>query len=238
MDYRESHKQRGASYDKYLEEDAISNYMTGIEDTLLKMVVPSLFPDTAPVYLDFACGTGRITNIVASMTARSYGVDISESMLEKAKLKCPNTQFFHMDITKDSLNIESIDLITSFRFFGNAQDELRMDVLSELNKLLKKDGYLLINNHRNPWGLKYLLGRLTGGKRELDLSPSKLKKMLKNSGFKIIKVYGIGTWIFRNSLAQSKYLNANFSKYLEVISKLPGAYLISPDSLIVAKKYK
>ncbi|MCP5245875.1 MAG: class I SAM-dependent methyltransferase [Burkholderiales bacterium] len=238
MDYRESHKARGASYDKTLEEEAISNYMTRIEAGLLRKIVPVLFPETPPKYLDFACGTGRITSIVAAMSTHSFGVDISESMLEKAKLKCPDTQFFHMDITKDSLNLEPLDLITSFRFFGNAQDALRADVLLALNKLLKKDGYLLINNHRNPWSLKYMLGRLTGGKKKLDLSPVKLKKLLNDNGFKITKVYGIGAWIFRNSLAQTKYLNSKFAKSLEAISRFPGTYLISPDSLIVAKKYK
>ena len=238
MDYRESHKERGASYDKALEEEAISNYMSVIEDDLLRTIVPTLFPGMSPRYLDFACGTGRITSIVAPMSAHSFGVDISESMLKNAKLKCPDTQFFHMDITKNPLNLEPVDLITSFRFFGNAQDALRADVLPELNRLLKKDGYLLINNHRNPWSLQYMLGRLTGGKRELDLTPVKLKKILNANGFRITKVYGIGTWIFRNSLAQTKYLNSKFAKSLEVISRLPGAYFISPDSLIVAKKYK
>lgn len=238
MDYRESHKQSGTSYDKNLEEEAISAYMTKLEDTLLRTVVPSLFPDSPPVYLDFACGTGRITKVVSPMSARSFGVDVSESMLEKAKLKCPDTQFFHIDITQNSLKLEPCDLITAFRFFGNAQDALRVNVLFEFNRLLKKEGYLLINNHRNPWSLQYLLGRLTGGRNELDLSHIKLKKMLNDSGFKIVKVYGIGAWIFRNALAQSKYLNSGFAKYLESISRLPGAYLISPDSLIIARKYR
>ncbi len=236
MDYRESHKHRGDSYDERLEEEAFSAYMTKVEGALLRTIVPQLFPDANPVYLDFACGTGRITTIVAPMSARSFGVDISESMLEKAKLKCPATQFFHMDITRNPLNLESIDLITSFRFLGNSQDALRIEVLTELNKLLKKDGYLLINNHRNPWSLNHLLRRLTGVKGDLDLSPRKLKKILKDTGFRITRVYGIGTWIFRNSLAQSKYLNSHFAKPLEVISKLPGAHLISPDSIIIAKK--
>lgn len=48
MDYRESHKQSGTSYDKNLEEEAISAYMTKLEDALLRTVVPSLFPDSPP----------------------------------------------------------------------------------------------------------------------------------------------------------------------------------------------
>ena len=120
MDYRESHKQRGSSYDKYLADEPFSAYMTEIEHNLLRRIIPSLFSNTLPTYLDFACGTARITSVVSPLTKLSFGVDISESMLEKAKDKCQNTNFIHKDITKDSLDIEQVDLITSFRFFGNA----------------------------------------------------------------------------------------------------------------------
>jgi len=238
MDYRESHKQRGDTYDEYLMCEPISAYMTKIENSLLKSIVPPLFPNALPVYLDFACGTGRITSVVSPLSKNSFGVDVSDSMLEQAKKKCPNTEFINKDITENSLNIEPVDLITSFRFFGNAQDSLRSKVLDELNKSLKMDGYLLINNHRNPWCLQNTLGRLTGGKNELDLSPSKFKSLLNENGFRIKKTYGIGAWIFMYSLAQPKYLDSSLSHYLEFFSKLPGAHLIAPDALIIAQKYK
>lgn len=238
MDYRESHKQRGSSYDRYLADEPFSAYMTDIEHNLLRRIIPSLFPNTLPTYLDFACGTARITSVVSPLTKLSFGVDISESMLEKAKVKCPSTTFIHKDITKESLDIEPVDLITSFRFFGNAQDSLRSEVLAKLNILLKKDGYLVINNHRNPWSLKYMLGRLTGGESELDLSPRKLQSLLNKNGFRIKKTYGIGAWVFRNSLIKPRLFNSKLAGNLELFSKLPGVHLISPDAIIIAQKYK
>ena len=39
------------------------------------------------------------------------------------------------------------DLVTSFRFFGNAQDELRSSALAAINRHLRPQGYLIINNH-------------------------------------------------------------------------------------------
>jgi SAM-dependent methyltransferase len=235
MDYRESHLQRGKTYDEYLENEPLSAYMTRIESSLLQRIVPSLFA-TPPTYLDFACGTARITSVVAPMASTSYGVDISESMLEKAKIKCPNTEFIHRDITKEDFNIAPVEMITSFRFFGNAQDALRSEVLPKLNKLLQKDGYLLINNHRNPWCLHYALRRLTGGRKELDLSPAKLKRLLNENGFTIVKSYGIAAWIVRAALIKPKYFNSSIVRYLEPLSRLPGLHFISPDALIVAKK--
>lgn len=77
-----------------------------------------------------------------------------------------------------------------------------------------------------------------GGESELDLSPRKLQNLLNKNGFRIKKTYGIGAWIFRNSLINSKRLNSKLARYLELLSKLPGVHLISPDAVIIAQKYK
>ncbi|SFK81998.1 Methyltransferase domain-containing protein [Nitrosomonas aestuarii] len=236
MDYRESHQQRGENYDELLAQEPISAYMTRIEKDLLANIIPVLFPNSMPAYLDFACGTARITSIIAPLSQRAYGVDISAGMLEKAKEKCPHTAFFNADITRDVLDIEPVNLITAFRFFGNAQHSLREEVFAALNRLLQKGGYLIINNHRNPWSLRAVLGRMNGATIDLDLTPVKLKKLLNDHGFIIKKTYGIGTWIFRSALEQPKYLDSSMARHLEHVSSLPGSYLISPDAIIVARK--
>ena len=64
--------------------------------------------------------------------AESHGVDISESMLGAARAKCRNTQFVCADLTNSDAEPGPFDLITSFRFFGNAQDELRTAVLTAI----------------------------------------------------------------------------------------------------------
>lgn len=236
MDYRKIHLDRGEEYDDNLAQEPFSLYMTQIEQSLLKKIIPSLFPDKIPAYLDFACGTARITSAVAPMSKISYGVDISASMLEKAKTKCPNTTFINTDITQEPLEIDPVNLITSFRFFGNAQNDLRIEVLTVLNKLLKKEGYLIINNHRNPWSLRNILLRMNGGKTDLDLTPVRINKLLIDHGFAVKKSYAIGTWVFRSALAQSKHLHSTKAHILERFSGIPGVSLISPDTIIVAQK--
>ena len=54
--------------------------MAKYEEEYLRDMIPRLTRGGGR-YLDFACGTGRITAIVAPLVGESVGVDVSESML-------------------------------------------------------------------------------------------------------------------------------------------------------------
>ena len=84
-DYRHSHITKGDEYDSALDSNPWDAYMHRVEAAFLQEIVPNLFAEK-PRYLDFACGTGRITSVVAPMTAECTGVDVSESMLAEARL--------------------------------------------------------------------------------------------------------------------------------------------------------
>ena len=88
-DYRDSHASRGDSYDARLAGQPFDAYMARWEAWWLPRLVARLHPDGVPRYLDFACGTGRITGIVAPLARESVGVDVSESMLSRARAKIP-----------------------------------------------------------------------------------------------------------------------------------------------------
>ena len=102
--------------------------------------------------LDFACGTGRILNYLQHRFNNLTGVDVSPEMLGVTKSYLPNINVIKADLTKNNIfkeEAKSFDLITSFRFFLNAQDSLREEVLQELSKIIKPNGYLIVNNHGN-----------------------------------------------------------------------------------------
>jgi SAM-dependent methyltransferase len=172
MSYSESHKDRGDQYDGYLAGNAFDNYMAVWEARRVREIVNRLFPGGVPRYLDFACGTGRMTSVIAALAQHVTGVDVSESMLAHARNKLPAVRFVCADITKSTADIgaEKFDLVSAFRFFGNAEHELRLEVLHALGKLLPPGGYLLINNHRNPGSVAARLRLLAGGHSELDLT--------------------------------------------------------------------
>src|SRR5262249_20822281 len=160
------------------------------EQRILGAVVPRLFPCRVPRYLDFACGTGRITQFLETFAEESYAVDVSEKMQEQARRKCSRTTFFLGDVTRENLAITRANLVTAFRFFANAQDDLRRGVLEALFKLLLPHGYLIINHHRNRWTLGNLLQALRFRKVEEDMSYFHLARLLRATGFQLVRTYG------------------------------------------------
>lgn len=234
-DYRQSHLQRGDSYDATIAAAPFDYYMAQLERDYLMKVVPTLFPSERPRYLDFACGTGRITQTVAPMTAEANGVDISPSMLQEAQRKCPNVRFVHADLTRAEIDLGQFDLVTSFRFFGNAQDELRINVLRTLNRLVRNGGYLIVNNHRNPYSAASTALRLAGIDSGLDLTHSKFKRLLRTHGFEIERTHPIGVWMFRSKLMVADPQSAR-AKRLEAIFGRSMFTPIAPDAVLICRK--
>ena len=86
-------------------------------------------PRTPLVHLDFACGTGRILEYFAGRVDSSTGVDVSDSMMEVAGRWPPKAELIEADLTQnDVLGDRRFNLITAFRFFPNAEPELRQAV--------------------------------------------------------------------------------------------------------------
>lgn len=234
--YRLSHLEKGAEYDLELTNDPMSAYLERVERMYLTTIIPRLFPNGIDRYLDFACGTGRITNIVTPFAKDAWGIDISESMLKIACNKCPNVQFVCEDITDHILESGPFDLITAFRFFGNADQELRFSALQALSKIMRANAYLIINNHRNPLSLLALAQKSFGIKHDMDLTFFKLKKLLLKFGFKIKTAYGIGFWIFRSKVIPIGEIEGGYTQMLEHIFHGQLFALLSPDFIVIAYK--
>ena len=180
LDYRASHQGRGVDYDAALKADPWSAYMHDREARLLSSIVPRLMMQGRRKRrsLDFACGTGRITRLIEPFAAESIGVDVSESMIEQARRKS-RTSTFHLI---DAFDVEqwagSFDLITAFRFLGNADDASRRSALSLWRRLIHPQGRLIVNNHRNPRAPMYAVRRWRGEGATLDLTHGKLVRLL------------------------------------------------------------
>ncbi len=97
-------------------------------------------------------------------------------MIEMARSKVPGVSFHVCDLTKDDVELGAFDLVTSFRFLGNAQDELRESALAAIVKRMSPGSYLIADSHRNPRALHELLHRITGGADHcMDLHLGKLR---------------------------------------------------------------
>jgi exosortase A-associated hydrolase 1 len=236
-DYRDSHQQRGDSYDEFISSSPADAYMDKWEALSLKEILARLL-DGRKIgrYMDFACGTGRITKVMEAYATESIGVDISESMIARARENTASTSFVHADLTREDPELGIFDVVSSFRFFGNAQDDLRHDALKAITRYLDVGGLLIINNHRNPNALKTLLFSLGGGSHDLDLTHAKLKEILASHGFQIVMCRTIGFWLFRDALASTVALDSWYSRVFESIFKFGLFSRFSQDTIVVARK--
>jgi SAM-dependent methyltransferase len=242
LDYRHSHFRDGTEYDAELDGNPLDAYMSRCEADVLARLVPRLFPSGVDRYLDFACGTGRITSQMEAIARQSFAIDVSPGMMAVARRRCARTDFIRCDITLEQPVIEPVQLITAFRFFGNAQQELRVAALRGLHRLLADDGYLIFNNHRNPRSIRNLCVRLTDEGlpdyrgRHIDLDYWTLRRLIAATGFRIVRTIGVGFWIVRAALERSEILRSPVARALEPLSRLPLLAPFCPDAIVVARR--
>lgn len=236
-DYRQSHLQKGADYDAALNDGSFNAYMTAREAILLPQIVRRLFPARPPKYLDFACGTGRITSLVAPLARESYGVDVSASMISEAVRKSPQTRFCVQDLTSSSLDDQDFELATAFRFFGNAQPELRQSVMKAVARHLSPGGYFVFNNHRNRGSWHAKLQRAVGRYEDIaDLDYQGIQQLLTNAGFSIVGTVGIAWWLMMHRLDSPRVFKSPLTRLIEPISEWPAVAPCCPACIIIAQR--
>ena len=96
--------------------------------------------------LDFACGTGIITNQIADNVKEILAIDISLKMIEVAqrkanKRKIKNIQYMQTSIFDDKFIKESFDVILAFNIFHLVKNTEK--VLKRINDLLKTGGLII-----------------------------------------------------------------------------------------------
>ncbi len=158
--YTDSHKGRGSDYDANFDRLPFRSLMWEME----QKVLASMVRDTrANVVVDLACGTGRISALLSENLpqARIVGVDVAESMLNVARKRVPGVDFRCADVRGLSTVVAdgSVELMTAFRFFPNADPQLRSDAARAATRALRPGGFLLLNNHRNFWSSSYVARR-------------------------------------------------------------------------------
>lgn len=198
--YIDSHKYigKGAEYEQHYQTQAWDRFLWSREQEILLNILDKYFSNREINLLDFACGTGRITALLENRVTTSTGVDVSGSMLEIAREKLKRTELIETDITEENiLKPRKFNLITAFRFFLNAEPELRNTAIKAIGELLDDNGVLIFNNHHNsgsPWIklLKtYSRYRKTNGTFNV-MSIDQMQQLLGQAGLEIIEIYPVG----------------------------------------------
>lgn len=198
IDYRKSHTSpgKGTSYDQTFLNMNYRKFIWSWEKSVLNEIIEKYLVDNKSIkYLDFACGTGRIINFLEDYMVESIGVDVSDSMCGVALKKAKKSKIIKVDLTHENIfNDNHFDLITAFRFFLNAQKELREEVLIILSKILKDDGYIVFNIHMNKHSFYARLISFIKKLRRLNfnyntISINETYQMVEKSGFEVVETY-------------------------------------------------
>lgn len=165
------------------------------ERRLLDRVFRSVLPAPPRRAVDFACGTGRVLAELESRVPETYGIDVSTDMLAIARERCPRSRLICRDVTRDETPLDPVgpaDLVTSFRFFLNAEPALRRTALAWIRANLSAQGRLVANFHLNPRSLRgtYLRVRLLRRRRMPMLSPRGITQLLAEAGFVVEDIQG------------------------------------------------
>jgi demethylmenaquinone methyltransferase/2-methoxy-6-polyprenyl-1,4-benzoquinol methylase len=161
--------------------------------------------------LDVGTGTGEVL-LQADLKAIRVGIDLSLSMLEVARRKCPDCSFLLADAENMPFKNSSFDAITLSLVYRHLYN--RDQFLKEAQRVLKPEGRLVILDINKFWLTPLLvffmkfpvkpLGLILFGRDkweffihslENSLSEEELKRELESNGFKVIKtqkrLYGI-----------------------------------------------
>lgn len=200
ISYRESHKYegKGTEYEAYYQNKSWQRFLWSREQEIILRILEKYFMNRDIHLLDFACGTGRITELLESRVKTSTGIDVSGTMLAIARKKLKRTEIIQTDITAENvLKPRKFNLITAFRFFLNAEPELRSAAIKSITELLDENGHLVFNNHQNsgsPWiKLRYAHHKKKNPEGTFNvMSIEQMKKLVEEAGLEIIEIYPVG----------------------------------------------
>ena len=192
LPYIERHKGRGQDYDETFspEVNPYRAMVWRLEQAQLDRILRTYLTPGRIAHLDFACGTGRILGRLRGQVESAVGVDVSSSMLEVARREVPGVELIEADLTStDVLGERRFDLITAFRFFPNAEPELRRAVFRVLARHLGAHGILVFNNHKHRDSLRRRISRAWG--REVargTMTRADAEALAAGAGLRILEV--------------------------------------------------
>ena len=94
--------------------------------------------------LDAGCGEGHLLEACYKTYPNNqyYGIDITDIALEKARQRCPSIHFQKANLASTRYEAETFDAVTCTEVIEHVIDY--QVVLGELQRILKKDGFLII----------------------------------------------------------------------------------------------
>ena len=132
----------------------------------------------------FSIDESSVSNILSNTNDDNLFNDIRSKFLEGDLIK------------EDLLKDKKFNLVTAFRFFPNAEEDLRKAVLDNIVPHIENNGLLVFNNHRNKDSFLERLIRLVFRKHYRGLNLGEVKVLIEDYNLQLIKIYSMG--LFRD----------------------------------------
>lgn len=137
--------------------------------------------------LELGCGTGDL--LAAVQPVRGVGVDFSEEMIRRARVKHPELEFMHADAHDLSEIRETFDIIILSDLVNDLWDVQR--VLEQIKPLCKPHTRILLNFYSRLWQAPLSLARTfnlaTANLFQNWLTPEDIRALLLLAGFESIR---------------------------------------------------
>ncbi|MBF0590097.1 MAG: class I SAM-dependent methyltransferase [Magnetococcales bacterium] len=107
--------------------------------------------------LDVGCGTGGNLKLLSSFYPTVVGIDYSPIALKEARLKFPDAMLIQDDANRlgDIFRPQSFDLVTLFNVLYHKWIESDIEVLTQIHRILKLGGILLITEPAFPMLMRH-----------------------------------------------------------------------------------
>ncbi len=160
-------------------------------------------PDGASI-LEIACGTGHVSELLAELGHEFVACDLTRPMLEQARERTTDKQGEAQFVLTDAYRLpfadDSFDLIVSTRFLHLFPPEGQQPLLSEIRRVLRSGGYLIVDfdNRVSRWvyAFPYLIYNLIRYRRVAAYSHyntvRQVRRMFSESGLEATEVFGVG----------------------------------------------
>lgn len=180
---KEKIKEAVKTYNKIAELYAKYNYEKLLQFQLSKFI--SLLPGEK--VLDVGCGMGRDVEYFMEEKLDVIGIDLSKKMIEEAKTRVKKGKFKVMDFTKMSFKDGTFDGVWSMAAFFHIPRDHMVEVLKEMNRVLKKDGVIYIAVKEGEGEKEVIKPKYNDQPRVFVLYKQlELETFLKETGFSII----------------------------------------------------
>lgn len=123
--------------------------------------------------LDLGCGSGRVSELIDAAGGQYVGMDVSSGLIEQARQQYPEHEFHVGTMLETGFHDAEFDVLLLVASFHHVpSDELRLQTLQEMARILKPGGIAAMTNwnlhqrrYRALWRQSFI-GRLTGSGME------------------------------------------------------------------------